>query len=226
MDKGLEKFFNLLDKKVGRGNWLFFISADHGAAHNYNQLKEQRIPAGAFEAWKQMKPLNEYLQQKFQTTENLLVGYNTSRVYLDRENIRNAGLKLNDVKREAIDWLRQDARYEYVIDFERAQEATIPAVLRQRLCNGYNYHRSGDIVTILRPQVLLSDDSPNYKGTTHGAWNPYDAHIPCVFMGWHIEPGQTNVPTYMTDIAPTICALLHIEVPNACIGTPITAITK
>lgn len=226
LDQGLEQFFKLLDKKVGAGNWLLFLSADHGAAQNYNQMKEHHIPAGGFENWKQIKPLHEYLQQKFQTTENLLIGTNSYRIYLDRENIRKLGLSLDDVKREAIDWLRQDERYEYVVDFERAQEATLPAMLREQLCNGYNYHRSGDIALICRPQVLLTEDSPAYKGTTHGAWNPYDAHIPCVFMGWHIQPGQTNVPTYMTDIAPTVCALLHIEAPNACIGTPITAITK
>ena len=226
LDQGLEKFFNMLDKKVGRGNWLLFLTADHGAAHNYNQMKEHRIPADGFEDWKQKNTLNAYLQQKFQTTENMVLDFNSYRVYLDRESIRKARLSLDEVKREAIDWLRQNERYEYVIDFERAQEATVPAVLRQRLCNGYNYHRSGDIVTICRPQVTLSKESPDYKGTTHGAWNPYDAHIPCVFMGWHIQPGQTNAQTYMTDIVATVAALLHIQAPNACIGTPITAITR
>ena len=26
---------------------------------------------------------------------------------------------------------------------------------------------------------------------------------------------------YMTDIAATVCAMLHIQAPNGCIGTPI-----
>jgi len=30
----------------------------------------------------------------------------------------------------------------------------------------------------------------------------------------------------MTDIAPTIAALLHIQMPSGCIGTPIQEITK
>ena len=33
LDKDLEEFFNYLDQTVGKGNYLFFISADHGAAH-------------------------------------------------------------------------------------------------------------------------------------------------------------------------------------------------
>jgi hypothetical protein len=30
----------------------------------------------------------------------------------------------------------------------------------------------------------------------------------------------------MTDIAPTIAAMLHIQMPNGCIGKPIMEITK
>ncbi|MQP12075.1 hypothetical protein F7D20_08935, partial [Prevotella copri] len=51
--------------------------------------------------------------------------------------------------------------------------------------------------------------------------NPYDIHIPLVFMGWHIQHGATTQPHYMTDIAATVSALLHIQAPNGCIGTPI-----
>jgi len=28
----------------------------------------------------------------------------------------------------------------------------------------------------------------------------------------------------MTDIAPTVAAMLHIQMPNGCVGTPITAV--
>lgn len=40
-------------------------------------------------------------------------------------------------------------------------------------------------------------------------------------MGWHIQHGATTQPHYMTDIAATVSALLHIQAPNGCIGTPI-----
>ncbi len=64
------------------------------------------------------------------------------------------------------------------------------------------------------------------KGTTHGLWNPYDAHIPCVFFGWGIKPGKTNRETYMTDIAPTIAALLQIQMPSGSVGKVITELIK
>ena len=40
-------------------------------------------------------------------------------------------------------------------------------------------------------------------------------------MGWHVNPGETSRLTHMTDIAATVCAMLHIQLPNGCIGTPV-----
>ena len=55
-------------------------------------------------------------------------------------------------------------------------------------------------------------------GTTHGVWNPYDAHIPLVWYGWGIKPGHLDRTVYMTDIAVTVAAKLHIQMPNGAIG--------
>ena len=63
-------------------------------------------------------------------------------------------------------------------------------------------------------------------GTTHGLWNPYDAHIPLLWYGWGIKQGKTNREIYMTDIAPTLAALLRIQMPGGSIGTVITEVLK
>ncbi len=62
--------------------------------------------------------------------------------------------------------------------------------------------------------------------TTHGVWNPYDAHIPLIWYGWGIKTGKSTREMYMTDIAPTIAALLHIQMPNGSIGTVIQEVNK
>ena len=40
-------------------------------------------------------------------------------------------------------------------------------------------------------------------------------------MGWHVEHGSTAAEVHITDIAPTICNLIHIQMPSGCIGTPV-----
>jgi phosphopentomutase len=57
-------------------------------------------------------------------------------------------------------------------------------------------------------------------------WNPYDAHIPLLWYGWGIKAGKTNRETYMTDIAPTVAALLNIQMPSGSIGKVITEVMK
>ena len=100
--------------------------------------------------------------------------------------------------------------------------ASIPEPQKVRMINGYSPGRSGDIQFIFKPGYF----DGGTKGTTHGLWNPYDAHIPLLFFGWNIKPGKTYREIYMTDIAATIAALLQIQMPDGCVGKVITEIMK
>ena len=104
---------------------------------------------------------------------------------------------------------------QYVIDMANIPATPLPAVIREMVNNGYNRKRSGSILLLPEPGWFDGSD----KGTTHGTWNPQDTHIPLVFMGWGIRPGFALHRTiHMTDIAPTVAALLHIQTPDGNIG--------
>jgi arylsulfatase A-like enzyme len=87
------------------------------------------------------------------------------------------------------------------------------------LINGYNIRRSGDISFELIQNYLISDNSD--KGTSHESSYKYDTHVPLIFFGWHIKPGESNRECFVEDIAPTITNLIHIQEPDATIGVPI-----
>jgi hypothetical protein len=92
--------------------------------------------------------------------------------------------------------------------------------IRLRLTNGYNLKRSGDFQILYEPGWI-----ENYtQGATHGTPYAYDTHIPLLFMGWKIKHGKDNDQHYMTDIAPTVAALLHIQEPSGSIGKVITPV--
>jgi len=63
-------------------------------------------------------------------------------------------------------------------------------------------------------------------GTTHGSSYPYDTHVPLLWHGWHIQPGESFKPVSITDIAPTLAALLRIMEPNGTTGQVIEAVMK
>jgi arylsulfatase A-like enzyme len=92
------------------------------------------------------------------------------------------------------------------------------------IINGYNTKRCGPVMIIPDPGWFGGQEGGT--GTTHGNWNPYDTHIPLVFMGWNIKHGATNRNIRMSDISPTLAALLHIQMPNGSVGEVIREVLK
>lgn len=105
--------------------------------------------------------------------------------------------------------------------FDKVQSMSIPQAIRERIINGYNPKRSGDIQIILQPGYYGFDSGSFHEGTSHGVWCSYDTHIPLIFYGWHVNHGRTSKETHVTDIAATVCSMLDIQSPNGCVGTPI-----
>lgn len=217
LDRDLATFFKYLDEKVGKNNYLVFLSADHGAANSEGFLKTNKILGGFFDEGMK-KDLETELEKKF-ATPNLVLGIDNYQVYLNDNQIKEKNLNTEEVKTTAIDFLNKDSRVLFAFDLKNTANAPIPEPIKSKAINGYNWKRSGDIQLISRDGML-----PNYakKGTTHSVWNSYDSHIPLIFMGWGIRHGESNGTYFMTDIAPTISALLHIEFPSGAVGKPIT----
>ena len=221
LDRDLAHFFNTLDAQVGRGNYLVFLTADHGGSHNPNFMRSHKLAAGGFAGWNLTKEINKELQQSFGTKVNFILGENALRIYFDRKSIAEAGLELAKVKAKAKQLLEKKENITYVVDYDNMATQPIAQPIRERIINGYNRERGGDLLIITNPGWVNCPSSPDYKGTNHGLWNPDDSHIPLIFMGWGITPGATSHPTSMTDIAPSVCSMLHIQMPNACVGNPV-----
>ena len=221
VDRRLADFFSFLDKKIGKGNYLVFLTADHGASNNILFNQKHGIPAEGFFVEKALKGVNEYLKTKFNTTRNLVIGIEEYRVYIDHKAVDATSLCLDNVKKAVIEWFKKDINVAYAVDFERVAEATIPAPIKEKITNGYFRRRSGDVQLILNPACYDVYGDKIDGGTTHGQWNPYDAHIPFLLMGWGIKPGAMQAKTTINDIAATVCGLIHIQMPNGCIGNSV-----
>ncbi|MBP1638906.1 MAG: type phosphodiesterase/nucleotide pyrophosphatase [Bacteroidetes bacterium] len=220
LDRDLASFFSYLDQKIGKGNFLVFLTADHGAAHAEGFLETNKMPTGllskGFDA-----AIGNMLQKRF-GAEGLVSAVDNFQVYFNKARIDSLALDFDKIKIATVDFLQHQDGIQYAADQDKIATTAIPAVIKEMMINGYNQQRSGSVVMITKPGWL-----PYYSktGTTHSVWNPYDTHVPLIFMGWKIRHGYTTKPTYMTDIAATIAALLHIQMPNGCIGQSITAVS-
>ena len=220
LDRDVATFLKHLDEEVGKGNYLLFLTADHGASHNYNFLKSHRIPADGWDYDKSVSELNKCLRSQFpsMTSDPVLGEDNYHFFFNDKAYSAEEKQKVIDA---SVEYLKQDPQFLYVVDNEKISVSSIPEPIKSRLINGIFRGRSGEITVVTRPQIFGATVSPDYKGTSHGQPMAYDVHIPFVLYGWHVDHGESTKPVNITDIAPTICAMLHIQMPDAAIGNSV-----
>ncbi|WP_160717546.1 alkaline phosphatase PafA [Chitinophaga solisilvae] len=216
LDKDLAGFFSYLDKRVGKGNYLVFLTADHGAAHSIGFMNEHNIPAGLVKDKQLMATLDDLLEARFGVKGLVRSGQNYH-VNYDMAKINSNKLDYDAIKKVTVQFLQQQPGIQFAADIDNIGNSPLPEPIKSMVSNGYNPKRTGGVMIIPEPGWFQGSD----KGTTHGNWNLYDIHIPLVFMGWHIRHGASNETVHMTDIAATLAAMLHIQMPNGCVGKPI-----
>lgn len=210
LDRELGEFLDYLDARVGKGNYLFFLTADHAAMHNSEFMRQRNLPNGSF-------PYNRLAQQ---LSQEIGCGvYYTNLQYLLEDTAQTD---------KALSWLREQPEVAYAFRPDRIPDY-VPAPIRTCAANGYCPHRSGTIQLVPRSGLLedgASADELNRpghlrKGTTHSLWVADDTHIPLIFYGYNVGRAWDNAPHSICDIAATVAALLNIQEPSGCVGKPI-----
>ncbi len=194
LDKELGEFLDYLDAKVGKGQYLFFLSSDHGVAHVPQFLEEHKIPAGKVNLSAVEETMNTQLKQRF-GADNLIVSTYNYQVHLNHSAIDNLKLDETAIRKWIVTHLSKQPFILRAFEIDKLSETTFNAKMKSMLANGYYPKRSGDIQFIFLPQWI---ESYGNTGTTHGLWNPYDAHIPLLFYGWNITKGK-NPPGSIYD---------------------------
>ncbi|WP_162054100.1 alkaline phosphatase PafA [Pontibacter pamirensis] len=223
LDRELGELIAEIEQEVGKGEVLFFLTADHGAAQVPAFLQTMNIPSGVATSGTVRDSTEAYLDKMYGSGE-WVERYTNQQIYLNRELIDSKKLNLADVQQRVAS---------YVMRFEGVMRAVTATALQgtswnqglmARVENGYNAQRSGDVIILLQPGWFEGYGSG--KGTTHGSYSNYDTHVPLIWYGWNVEPGESSVPTEIADITPTIASWLHIQEPNGSVGRPLQEYMK
>ncbi|HVX27808.1 MAG TPA: alkaline phosphatase PafA [Parafilimonas sp.] len=221
LDSLLGDFFSFLDAQIGKDNYTVFLTADHGVANSVGFSQMHKLPGDVFNEGGYLNTLKQILLVNY-NTPNLVRGIFEYQISLNHQMIDSLKLNEDSVIDKILDYSQQRKEIAQVFPTKKINDASVTSKQKEMFQNGYFPQRSGDIQFVLKPGYV----DGNGKGTTHGLWNPYDAHIPLLWYGWGINQGKTNRETYMTDIAATVSALLHIQMPSACIGKVIPEVIK
>jgi predicted AlkP superfamily pyrophosphatase or phosphodiesterase len=212
LDQDLGELFGSLDKKVGRGNYVVALSADHGVVPVPEDMEKTGADAGLLhlpdvqeKIEKALEPLNYPKPAVARITGSDV--YFAKGVY---DKLKGDATAMSAVLRAIKSALG-------VAEVYRAEQvADRPAThnpVREAMADSYFPGRSGDLFIVPKPYWLM-DSTPTGElrsyGTGHGTPYNYDQHVPILLMGYGIQPGEYHGEATPADIAPTLASLCGI----------------
>ena len=194
LDREVGVFLDMLDARLGRGGYLLAFTSDHGAL----EMPEVRAAAG--------------LPGVRLTTDSVA----SLQAVVDRVSATAQGaVALAQGLAEGVPAVSWIDRAWLQSDLE-AHPAEPDSFTRLQI-NGHVTGRPSGLLTRAGIEMMLSEGVLTWSypvGTGHGSPYHYDRHVPLIFYGAGIAPGASAERVSVADVAPTLAALIGVQVPD------------
>ena len=218
LDVWLGDFIAELEAKLGAGNVLIALSADHGVAElpeyvtaeNRNACPEPgRLSVNRFIASLYWNVYREFTFP-FNRPDKLVV-FGGSSFTINEDLASELGVKPDAV----IAWLDQYLSGLPIVEqaWTREEIQQSESEIGRLLRNSLVADRSGDVMVQLSEDCVLTPG-----GTTHGSVYAYDRDVPMVFYGWGVKSGAVGGLAHTVDIGPTLANHLGVPMPTELDG--------
>lgn len=226
LDRDMADLLNFLDNQIGKGKYLIFLTADHGAVENVQFLLDQKLAGGYANPIVVDDTIKYFLKTNYGKSDYFINNMN-DQIYLDHDKMAADKIDLCKLEYELSNFLkfRIDGLLD-VISGCSLEKVDYTEPFKDKIQNGYLGKRSGDLALLFAPGWTEKLYGNGKQGTTHGTAYPYDTHVPLLWYGWNINAGSSIREIQITDIAPTLSFLLHVGIPNGCTGHVISEIAK
>lgn len=221
LDQEMAKLLSYLDKTIGQGQYLIFLTADHGVADVATYMESENVPAGNLNTSYITGQLKGYMAAQFGEGDWIL-NVSNEQVFLNEKLARDKDVDLDDIEEELARFLLRFRGIKEVYTGTTMKTSAFEEGRAHLLQNGFNHKASGNLLLILEPGWLTG----GARGTSHGTSFTYDTHVPILFYGWNVKPGSSTRYATVTDIAPTLSMMLGIRLPNGATGQPIHEIAN
>ncbi len=218
LDRQLEGLFSYVDKKIGLKNVVIVLTADHGVMPTPEFAAQQGFDGQRADEVVLLGDLSAKLSERFGTAGVLLVKrIFDGNIYFNHDVLREKNIAPAEVAAFIREWAFSTGKYQACYSREQILDGRATGLIGERVFNGFNGERSGDVVLVYKPYTI---NWGGKSGTTHGSPYAYDSHVPVLFYGAPFKPGRYADEFYITDMVPTLCAAVHIDQPAMCIGKP------
>ncbi len=217
LDRTLAAFFDTLDRKVGLAHCVVVLTSDHGVSPLPERVLKEKGPgtAARIEGKEIVAYCKDALDAAFGPLPEGLYwsvldgkGFHLNPAALQAKNLSasRVGAELKAILLHS-PWVA--AAY-------TREELTGPDPLDEfgeKMRLSYYAPRSPDVMFILRPNFLTRK-----QGTDHGTPYEYDSQVPLLWYGAGIKPAVHPERVAEEDLAPTLAALLGVELPPEAKG--------
>jgi predicted AlkP superfamily pyrophosphatase or phosphodiesterase len=206
LDATLGKLLAHLDEKVGAGQYVLALSADHGVADVPEQIEKggrvltPTVSAAIEAALKPAYGDGPFVAANLGTDVYLKTG-----VY---DRLRHDAAKLHAVERA----IERVPGIERVLTSDQlASSAARRSKDREIRAAALSYFpgRSGDLIVEPKPRWIFGTST-----TTHGTLNSYDQQVPVILFGAGIRAGERSDRATPADIAATLAAMVGVRLPS------------
>ncbi|WP_282786687.1 alkaline phosphatase PafA [Flavobacterium croceum] len=208
LDDTLADLLKYLDEKVGKNNYLLFLTADHACAENSMFLKNKKYNVTNIDYKEVSKSLKKFSTDTF--GEDFVNNYSSFNVFLNKKKIKEKGLVYQDVEQAFKNYLMTREHVQRVYNEDEILHACNNDFYLNMIANGYDVTQNGELVLLDKPGYMQYMAT----GTSHGSPYAYDTHAPLLFYGWNIPKGESHTKKYITQIAPTLAQKINITFPN------------
>lgn len=220
LDANLAELLDIIDRKVGLGNTLFFLTSTGYSDLEPIDPQSYRIPTGEFHIKRCAALLNIYLAAIYGEGQ-YVEAYHEQEIYLNHKLIEKKHLNLSEVLARSSEFLVQFSGVKDVFSSQRLMLGSWTPQL-DLVKNHYHSDCSGDLwVDVLPGWSVVRDHSLDTKVVRYAY-----ASVPLAFMGWNVAPAVIDTPVKVGHIAPTLAHFMRIRAPNASSLPPLSGIRK
>lgn len=213
IDLALGKFYDFLDKAVGKGAYVVALTGDHGAPDvlEYRQQKglfAERVKREEIDAlFLQLKSIAEKHKGTHEELIPLIEAHIETKNYVADAltEAELSGTKSSSFK--YLDLMRRSFRPGIYPEF--------PIWGTGEVSRDHHPGRYG-IWVVFKPYTHF-----DYAASVHGSPYDYDRQVPILFYGGGIKSKESDYPARTVDIAPTLSKLAGIPYPDSVDGKAI-----
>lgn len=215
LDRQLQAFFAHLDEKVGAGNYVALLTADHGFMPAPEHNAQLGKPSGRIDPRKALERINAAVQARFGEGK-WVHGFSASGVLLNRGLIKDKQQDALAMARVVADTLKKEPGIAAAYTRSELLGTPLHEPLYGLMRKSWHPEVSGEVQYTVREGWMFAT---SHTGTTHGSPYAFDTHVPILVYGPNWVPsGRVDTPVEVADIAPSLATLLRVRAPTQSEG--------